>query len=218
MGQFCDDSMDDMMSGSRGSKQKEEISGTKKLIKTTIKSKAYLTKLLNQLSLPNVFMGTIVVSLLCMVVAITIAVVEYAVLIDLFGKIESQMQIFNLQVGSLSDIFNLHHGFCKQFPTISIAFFLVNRKMVTLNDTYPGYGNMTNIDFLNWTNNQISTILNNFNNKLIERRNIAYASIMDDIYSQYTTYIYNESGTNYTDVYIEMAYLLVKFRILKFRS
>lgn len=105
MGQFCDDSMDDMMSGSRGSKQKEEISGTKKLIKTTIKSKAYLTKLLNQLSLPNVFMGTIVVSLLCMVVAITIAVVEYAVLIDLFGKIESQMQIFNLQVGSLSDIF-----------------------------------------------------------------------------------------------------------------
>lgn len=90
--------------------------------------------------------------------------------------------------------------------------------MVTLNDTYPGYGNMTNIDFLNWTNNQISTILNNFNNKLIERRNIAYASIMDDIYSQYTTYIYNESGTNYTDVYIEMAYLLVKFRILKFRS
>ena len=86
---FCEEFMD--------TKHRKRDYGNDKIIRSTIKSKSYLSKLLLHLPLPQSFNQLAFVTILCVAIACAIGIAEYIILNDLFSNVYSELQLSLIQ-------------------------------------------------------------------------------------------------------------------------
>jgi len=77
-----------------------------------------------------------------------------------------------------------------------------------LNETGPSYSKISEDEFGNYTVKRIPEIADAFNYKLINRRNIPYANMLDNLYSATINFRFTESNTVYDDVFLESTFKL----------
>ncbi|MDR3547360.1 MAG: hypothetical protein P4M11_03630 [Candidatus Pacebacteria bacterium] len=81
---FCDD---------YGAPDKHKKDSSETILRTSIKSKSYLSKLMQALPLPPLFNRLMMTTFFCIAIASGIAVAEYIILDSLFSNVESELQI-----------------------------------------------------------------------------------------------------------------------------
>jgi hypothetical protein len=91
----------------RSSNRQSLNKGVKRIFKTTIKTKGYLIKLLSSLPLPLMFTATLIISLLCAMIASAAGVVEYLAYDNLYNKVGLQMTIIKVQTETLNDLLRI---------------------------------------------------------------------------------------------------------------
>ncbi len=181
-----------------GKQRKKDNSGDK-IIRSTIKSKSYLAKLLLGLPLPPSFNTLTFVTVMCIMISCGIGIAEYFTFYDLFANVHSELQLSLIQFRQVRCL--------AEYSTWLHQAVAVNTGVQPLNNTYPKFTDRET--FTKWTTNRLAEIMDEFVLTVTEREAIKHANLFTQMYTYRLEYSYNETSVITPGIALQMFYFLV---------